>query len=435
MEIKETLKIKNFFSIADFDWKIKKFNILTGDMGSGKSLCLKLLYFFEQVFDTTIFEAPIEKDSLTLDTLYNRLNVQFNKIFQCDNPEKYYKKTKIEYEFAMDNNIFDITCKWDDELKKLQWTSNYIKKYIEQWKSYFESPNKIGMADNVRSRIVEDINHDFPGALPFGAMFIPASRAIAALTENIQSSDFFFQHFKMLQEFALSMFRNSDKKKSVCNILNVRKIHIHETELKNKKLEFELHTGQKISPLALSSGQQELVYLLLLINELSHTSFQYGFGKSIFIEEPSTHLFPKGQKQTMEYLVDIFTDLQTESTLCRFFISTHSPYVLNVINNILDKGNLLQRIETLKHNNSAEIKKQLDDLPFSHLSMDAVSAYMIEADGHVTQMVSGETNNEYLYSNVIEQITRDISDESNKLLEIRNQLDALLAEAQDKEKE
>jgi predicted ATPase len=88
MEIRETLSIKNFFSITDFDWEIKKFNILTGDMGAGKSLCLKLLYFLEQAFHTAVFDAPVEKDSLSLDTLYNRLNVQFNKIFHCDKPEE-----------------------------------------------------------------------------------------------------------------------------------------------------------------------------------------------------------------------------------------------------------------------------------------------------------------------------------------------------------
>jgi hypothetical protein len=335
----------------------------------------------------------------------------------------------------MGNNTFDIACEWNVESKRLQWTSNYIHDHAGQWQSYIESPNKIGMADAVRARIAEDIKHDFPDALPLGAMFIPASRAIAALTENIQSSDFFFKHFNMLKEFALLAFKDSDKKKAVCNILNVKNISVRDTELKNKDLELELSTGQKISPLELSSGQQELVYLLLLINELSQTSFQYGVGKSIFIEEPSTHLFPKEQKQTMEFLVDIFTSLQTGSSLCRFFISTHSPYILNVINNILDKGNLLQRIETLQNNDLSEIKEQLGDLPFSHLSTDDVSAYMIEADGHVAQMVSGETNNEYLYSNVIEQITRDISNESNKLFEIRNQLDAFFEGTPNKERE
>jgi AAA15 family ATPase/GTPase len=120
MGIIETLNIKNFFSITDFEWKIKKFNILTGDMGAGKSLCLKLLYFFEQAFYTTVLDAPIEKDSLSLDTLYDRLNVQFDKIFHCDKPEEYYKNTKIAYSFIMDNNTFDLACEWNVESKRLQ---------------------------------------------------------------------------------------------------------------------------------------------------------------------------------------------------------------------------------------------------------------------------------------------------------------------------
>jgi AAA15 family ATPase/GTPase len=432
MEIRESLNIKNFFSIIEFEWEIKKFNILTGAMGAGKSLCLKLLYFFEQAFHTAALSTPIGKDSFTISIINDRLNARFNEIFHCEEPELYCKDTKIAYSFTVGENVFDLVCEWNVESKKLQWTSNYLHNHAAQWQNYIESPNKIGMADTVRIRITEDINHDFPNTLPLGAMFIPASRAIAALAENIQSSDFFFQHFKTLKEFALLTFRNSDQKKTICNILNVKKISVQNPDL---KLELELSTGRKISPLELSSGQQELVYLLLLINELSHTGFQDGFGKSIFIEEPSTHLFPKEQKQTMEFLVDIFTNLQTESSLCRFFISTHSPYVLNVVNNILDKGNLLQRITALQNDDSSEIKRQLDALPFPHLSMGDVSAYMIEADGHVTPMVSGETSNEYLYSNVIEQITRDINDESNKLLEIRNQLDVLFTGTPNKKRE
>ncbi|WP_461252207.1 hypothetical protein, partial [Treponema sp. R8-4-B8] len=61
MVIQEKLIIKNFFTIKDFEWDVKGFNILTGGMASGKSLALKLLYFCEQVFHKTIFETTINK--------------------------------------------------------------------------------------------------------------------------------------------------------------------------------------------------------------------------------------------------------------------------------------------------------------------------------------------------------------------------------------
>jgi predicted ATPase len=64
MAIQEKLIIKNFFSIKSFNWNIKDFNILTGGMASGKSLCVKLLNFFENIFHGTIFYESITRESL-----------------------------------------------------------------------------------------------------------------------------------------------------------------------------------------------------------------------------------------------------------------------------------------------------------------------------------------------------------------------------------
>ena len=54
----ETLDVKNFLNIKDFHWEVKLFNIITGDMGSGKSLCMKLLDFFENILVSSILLAP-----------------------------------------------------------------------------------------------------------------------------------------------------------------------------------------------------------------------------------------------------------------------------------------------------------------------------------------------------------------------------------------
>jgi AAA15 family ATPase/GTPase len=58
----EFLKIRNFFSIKEFDWDIKGFNVITGGMGAGKSLCLKLLYFFERSLDVSILSPSLDSE-------------------------------------------------------------------------------------------------------------------------------------------------------------------------------------------------------------------------------------------------------------------------------------------------------------------------------------------------------------------------------------
>jgi hypothetical protein len=110
-------------------------------------------------------------------------------------------------------------------------------------------------------------------------------------------------------------------------------------ELSTEDINKILHNDRKISPLVLSSGQQELLYLLLLIGHSANIGFKFGRRISIFIEEQSAHLFPLEQKEAIEFIVKIFRELMEDITrLNRFFITTHSPYILNVINNMLDSS-------------------------------------------------------------------------------------------------
>jgi predicted ATPase len=81
------------------------------------------------------------------------------------------------------------------------------------------------------------------------------------------------------------------------------------------------------------------------MEKLPHITFIYGESLSIYLEEPSAHLFPKEQKLLIEIIVSLFRK-QIESGRC-FFITTHSPYILNVINNILEKGCLKETIDSL----------------------------------------------------------------------------------------
>lgn len=78
-----------------------------------------------------------------------------------------------------------------------------------------------------------------------------------------------------------------------------------------------------------SSGQQEILWLLnfmyvLLLRE-----------ENVFliIEEPETHIYPLLQKKVMEFIT-MFTNMQDSGV----FITTHSPYILTVANNLYYAG-------------------------------------------------------------------------------------------------
>jgi predicted ATPase len=183
--------------------------------------------------------------------------------------------------------------------------------------------------------------------------------------------------------------------------------------LDNGKIFLESDDGRKVPIEKASSGQQEIVYVLMLLDKLGMFSYTYGGEQSVFIEEPSAHLFPLEQKQTIELITDIFNLLKGDKSPVRFFITTHSPYILNSMNNILKKGRLIEKYGDQKDRINAEV-----DIP--HLFVDEVSAYFIDSNGIGKTMMDEEDG--YMYSDKIAEISRSIDEVTGKLSELNNEL-------------
>ncbi|GHV70503.1 hypothetical protein AGMMS49928_18550 [Spirochaetia bacterium] len=420
MDPKERLVIDNFFSIGHFDWEIKDFNILTGEMASGKSLCLKLVHFIEQIFHSNIFFYPISKESLTKENFYNNLTEQFSSVFHSTDPKTDFHDTIISYSYNCLDSTFDLSAKWNDNAGKLEWNSEYINNNIGDWRSFLGN-NTPDAAKNARTQIHERMSHDFSSSFPIGAEFIPASRAIAAIANPSDIPDSFLDNFiKGDKPFVLNFDEISDK--YVNKILHLKNIFVNKGKSGNEKtLGAESLDGRQITPLELSSGQQELIYLLLLIKNLPRTSFIFGQATSIFIEEPSAHLFPQEQKESTEYIVKIFRDLQEiKENKIRFFISTHSPYVLNVINNMLKKGYLIEKLNKCADENKKQsLAEGIKDIAFPHLMVDEISAHFVKKN--VASMINQSENGAFLYEEMIEAITQNIDGDYKRVRDLIRQ--------------
>lgn len=83
----------------------------------------------------------------------------------------------------------------------------------------------------------------------------------------------------------------------------------------------------------LSSGQK---YSLTIFNILKSLSFASS-SICITIEEPETHLFPAAQSDVTKAIITFANQPEKDN---RVFITTHSPYVLSTINNLLYAGQL-----------------------------------------------------------------------------------------------
>jgi ABC-type lipoprotein export system ATPase subunit len=408
----ETLDIENFLSIKEFHWDIKHFNIITGDMGSGKSLCIKLLYFFEGIFVSSILLAPgFSKKIFENGNFFERLSEKFKKIFYLD--DNNCQGLKITYRCKINGSDFTISVAWDDQKEKLQWESDYLRKKMPEWAGYFTSPDTPDMVRIVRNQIHDEIKHDFKEMLPITCMFVPASRAaLAVVGSNTEFKDPYLKDFARDKDFLLS-YPDISLSSESADILKVSNIKKNLNDEADVILEHE--DGRTVPTLFSSSGQQELVYLLLLLEKLPEIRFNYGGMLSIFIEEPSAHLFPKEQKELIERIVSLFQKRKVLET--RFFITTHSPYVLNVLNNMLKKGNIMDKIEK----NKERVKELKEKFDFPSLFAREVSASFIE-EKKGTNMLDPKSG--IIFADKIDEIAELIDKDTQELIDFDYELEA-----------
>jgi predicted ATPase len=409
----ETLEINNFLSIKKFNWVIKPFNIITGDMASGKSLCMKLLYFFEDIFLSSILLTPKFSRKLFEDrNFFDQLSETFIDFFYLKDNK--WQNFYINYIFKANGSNFSISVTGDSSSEKqLVWNCDYLEDQLIKWSSYFMSPETPDMAQEVRIRIYADIRRDFLDKLPISTMFVPASRSALAVVggkrvvgDKNGIIDTFLNDFAGNKRFLLSNFaiRLSKELADILHVKNIKKNPFNDDDV------MLIHKdGRTVPSLFSSSGQQELVYLLLLMEKLPEISFTYGRMLSIFIEEPSAHLFPEEQKRLIERIVALFH--QEKKLETRFFITTHSPYVLNVINNMLKKDRLIK-----KHPQYAV--KIEENVKSPCLSVDDLSAYFIEEEGK--NMIDPDKN--IIFSDQIDKISEMIMKDRSYLDDLEDEL-------------
>lgn len=410
-ETTEILEIQDFLSIKYIKWKFEKFNIITGDMGSGKSLCIKLLKYFEDIIPSLLV-LPYENFLKNLDTnqFFDYLVKEFSDIFvfTASEPNKQFKY-KVSYIFTYNEVTFDATISSEKETG-VHFKSVFLESLLKEWYDYsqkkgvFVSENVTPDGfDEIKQHLYNELQKKFGNYYPMSTTFVPASRAAIAFGSS--HTDDYLKEYKELVD-VLPRFISS-KWEIVNTILKA------EMKIENGFLFLESNDGRKVPIAKASSGQQEIVYVLMLLDKLGNFRYSYGKGQSVFIEEPSAHLFPLEQKLTIELIVEIFNMLKGNGNPVRFFITTHSPYVLDSLNNILKKGALLKKYE-----NQAEKINSTIDIPY--LYSDEISAFYINEKGGWESML--DENKKYLYADIITNISEAINEDTIKLKELNNEL-------------
>lgn len=147
-----------------------------------------------------------------------------------------------------------------------------------------------------------------------------------------------------------------------------------------------------------SSGQQETVWIFnMLLHLLINNTKAF-----IILEEPEAHLYPEAQKKMVEILA--FIAGKSSNVL----VTTHSPYILGAINNLIYAEKLGENPD-LHHMVNEQVEEEF------HIKNH--SAYFLE-DGKMKSCVEEESEGGLIVNEVIDGASSDINNLYDRLFDI-----------------
>lgn len=418
------LQVKNFGVLKNIEIEINDFTIVIGSQAQGKSLLAKLVYFFHSLnlifasFNSRNkdfkkpeirFQGKIKEHFLEIFPLYLVNNFAFFEIDFFYSSKSHIKITK--------NKKNNIKVTFFDELKinLIDIFNNLSEKKENESKNTIYETNP---------------NYTFKHKNPFPrkSTFIPAGRTyFSVLAKNIFSimlissdlkidktiqefgSDFEFARSTSLEEF----FKEISKYKPLRNLIEelICGKYLFENEESWIKNEFG-----KIKLMDSSSGQQEIIPIILVLLYRAITA-EYllitddNDKKLMIIEEPEAHLFPESQYKITE-LFSMIYNISCKKT--SFFVTTHSPYILSSLNNLIQANNSYQ---SLREQNVKLAKEKISEIihEYKWIEFKNVSAYLI-SDGQAKNIMNQE--NKLIDANIIDGVSNTISSKFSDLLDL-----------------
>ena len=317
----------------------------------------------------------------------------------------------------------------NEKLIKFEYSENIksiissAKKILKEEEEKFRSRKSISnleMPINYTQKINKLIENDISNFSTYDQIFIPAGRSFFS---NIQSSIFSFlssnksldpfliefgSFYESFKRFASDENIEVENEKSEKEFKDLIDNILNSNYLREKGKDFLLHKDKrKVNLSNASSGQQEILPLLIILKTLMKVQFPNG-GATLYIEEPEAHLFPNSQKKIIQLLARVFNSSKNEFQI---IVTTHSPYILSSFNNLMYAGSLVEKLEETRSN------KALDIIPKDEIIEPAVlSAFSLDIKGQKANLIDEETK--LISQNILDGVSNEISIEFGKLLDI-----------------
>lgn len=426
------LYIRNIGPIKEIDLELKPVMVFIGPQSSGKSTLAKIISFCSWLEKDAVSRQSVsyvdmefvKTELLAFHKLENYINedsfikYESNVIsFECDFKNLSLKRSEGFAE-AFDGKIAYIPSERHvvnlPGIQSLSFKKNNIRSFVFDWfdsHANFTKEKPLEL-DGLNAKYYYDDAKEQDVIEMNDGKVLPLDDA----SSGLQSSTPLYVYLKYLTEW---IFENTqkisyEKEQRLQNALDIKYADTALRKKRSKSLDNpdEVYSNATFKQIARDlrlvisemkssdSPTEEVTDYLQTFLDIDESLSRPHYTK-IIIEEPEQNLFPETQSRLVRY---IFKQIQAGRD--NIIITTHSPYILSTLNNLIYAYNIGQEF---REDVGAIIPSDV------WVNYDDVAAYML-SEGTLVSMMDDELKQ--LKAEMIDEVSSELNEEYERLLDI-----------------